>query len=109
MLYDETRGGHAMKTLIKLPFKIILLPVIFVIGLITLLARIVVNTSMFIISPVIVLCALFSIYCAVQFGFLGFLLAISVSAIGVLVLFVAFLAIEFVEGVNLRLIGFIRS
>ena len=71
--------------------------------------RIVVNTSMYIISPVIVLCALFSIYCAVQFGFLGFLLAISVSAIGVLVLFVAFLAIEFVEGVNLRLIGFIRS
>ena len=109
MLYDETRGGHAMKTLIKLPFKIILLPVIFVIGLVSLLAKIVVNTSMFIISPVICLCALFSIYCAVQFGFLGFLIDISVAGISFFVLLAAFLAIDLVDGVNSRLIGFLFS
>lgn len=98
-----------MKTLIKLPFKIILLPVIFVIGLVSLLAKIVVNTSMFIISPVIFLSAGFSIYCAVQFGFLGFLIAASVAVLGFLALFVAFIAIDMAEGINARLIGFLRS
>ena len=98
-----------MKTLIKLPVKIILLPVVLAISVISLLAKIVTNTSMFIISPVIFLCAIFSIYCAFEYGFLGFLIAISVSVLGFLALLAAFIAIEVVEGINDHPIGILRS
>ena len=98
-----------MKTLIKLPVKIILLPVVLTISIITLLAKIATNLSMFVVSPVIFLCGIFSIYCAFEYGFLGFLIAISVSVLGFLALLAAFITIEAVEGFNARLIGFIRS
>ena len=54
-------------------------------------------------------CAIFSIYCAFEYGFLGFLIAISVSVLGFLALLAAFIMIEVVEGINARMIGFIRS
>ena len=98
-----------MKKLIMLPVKIILLPVVFVIGMFTLLAKVMTHASMFVISPVIFLCAGFSIYCAFEYGLLGFLIAISVSVAGFLILLAAFLLIEIVEGINSRLIGFLRS
>lgn len=98
-----------MRTIGKLLVKIMLLPVIVVIGIVTLLAKVFTNLSALVISPIIFLCAGFSIYCAVQFGFLGFLIAASVAVLGFLALFVAFLAIDMVEGINARLIGFLFS
>ena len=98
-----------MKTLIKLPFKIVLLPIVAAVSVIALLAKVVVNTSIYIISPVIFICAGFSIYCAIQYGVLGFFIAISVAVTGFLILLAAFLAVEFMEGVNSHLIGILRS
>ena len=98
-----------MKTLWKLPVKIILLPVILAISVISLLMKVVTNTSMFILSPVIVLCALLSIYGAFAHGFLGFLIVAAVPASGFLALLIASVAIEMVEQFNGRLIGFLRS
>ena len=98
-----------MRTIGKLLAKIVLLPVIVMIGIVALLAKFFTILSALVISPIIFLCAGFSIYCAVQFGFLGFLIAASVAVLGFLALLVAFLAIEIAEGFNARLIGFFRS
>ena len=54
-------------------------------------------------------CGIFSIYCAFEYGFLGFLIAISASVLGFLALLAAFIAIEVAEGINTRLIGILRS
>lgn len=43
-------------------------------------------------------CAIFSIYCAFEYGFLGFL-----------TLLAAFITIEVVDGINDHLIGILRS
>lgn len=98
-----------MKTLIKLSVKIILLPVVLAISVISLLAKIATNLSAYVVSPVIFLCGIFSIYCAFEYGFLGFLIAISVSVLGFLALLAAFIMIEVVEDINARLIGILRS
>ena len=98
-----------MKTMMKLPVKIILLPIVLMISVITFLAKIATNMSAYVVSPVIFLCGIFSIYCAFEYGFLGFLIAISVSVLGFLALLAAFIMIEVVEGINARMIGFIRS
>lgn len=98
-----------MRIIGKLLVKIMLLPVIVMIGIVTLLAKVFANLSAFVISPIIFLCTGFSIYCAVQFGFLGFLIAASVAVLGFLALFVAFLAIDMAESINARLIGFLFS
>ena len=98
-----------MRTIGKLLAKIVLLPVIVMIGIVTLLAKVFTNLSALVISPIIFLCAGFSIYCAIQYGLLGFLIAASVAVLGFLALLVAFLAIEIAEGFNARLIGFLRS
>ena len=98
-----------MKTLIKLPVKIVLLPVVLAISVISLLAKIATNLSAYVVSPVIFLCAIFSIYCAFEDGFLGFLIAISASVLGFLALLAAFITIEVVEGINASLIAILRS
>lgn len=98
-----------MKTMMKLPVKIILLPVVLMISVITFLAKIATNMSAYVVSPVIFLCGIFSIYCAFEYGFLGFLIAISVSVLGFLALLAAFVTIEVVDGINTRLIGILRS
>ena len=98
-----------MKTIIKLPVKILLLPLILTISVLTLLAKVVLNASAYAISPVIFLCAIFSVYCAIEFGLLGFLIAISVSVAGFFLMLAALLTIEVAERINGYLIGFLRA
>ena len=110
ILYNKDTGrNHDMKTLITLPLKLILLPVIIILGLAVIMAKIATELSYWFFGPMTFLGVGLTIYAAIEHGFIGFVIMAVMTALCILIPAFALLTIETVESLNLRLVGFLRS
>ena len=96
-----------MKTLIKLPFKLMILPVILVLGLAIILAKIVTELSLWFFGPAMFLGAGLTIYCAFDYGLTGVILMGTITCLCVIIPLAAYLLIDAVEALNGRFIRFL--
>ena len=98
-----------MKTLITLPLKLLLLPIIIILGSAVILAKIATELSYWFFGPMTFLGVGLTIYAAIEHGFIGFVIMGVMTALCILIPALALLTIEMVESFNLRLVGLLRS
>ena len=98
-----------MKKLITLPFKLLILPVIIILGLAILFARVAAELTSIVFGAMILIGFILTVYCAIDHGVAGFLIMGGATFLCVLIPTLAYTAIDFAESVNARFVGFLLS
>lgn len=95
--------------LIKLPLKLLMLPLLLVLAVLHILGRVFTHLSAYVVGTFLFLVALICVYCIVRQQWTNLLILGSVEILALAMQFGAMWLVELCSGLNRRLCGFLRS